>query len=353
MRLNNIEFIVDKLKGEKLPVVMYGTGNGAEKLYFELEKYGIKIEEIFASDNFKSNKTFLGHTVLHFDEVQKKHKDFVVVLGFATDREEMLIKIKELKAKMNGQLFMPEVPVFDNGFFTPEILEKRKSDIDYLFSILADEQSKRVLEGIIDFKISGNIDRLFEVETQKDEVYQNILNLKGEQVYIDAGAFNGDTIREFLNFSENPLKIIAIEPAPKNLEKLNAYASTLNDIQLSIIDAALSDKVGTVYLSDKSGRSPHIMPDGKVAVKSITLDSISAEPTFIKYDVEGEELAALEGSINTITKYKPSLSVSLYHRLEDFIDIPLYINKKVPEYKLYLRHHPYLPSWETNLYATL
>lgn len=351
--LNNTKFFVDKIKALNLPVVMYGTGNGAEKLYYQLKKYNIQVADIFASDNFKGGKKFLGHTVLHIDDVRKKYSEFIIVLGFATDREEMFENIKRLKLQNDGKLFMPEVPVFDDGFFTPQLFSNRKNDIDKLFELLADEQSKKVLEGIIEFKISGNIDNLFEIETDKCEVYKNILNLKANEIYIDAGAYNGDTVNEFLQFAKNPKSIIAIEPAPKNLEKLNAYANTLSNVNLKIIDAALFSEVGYVHLSDKSGRSPYITPDGKFGVKAITLDSLKLAPTYIKYDVEGEEMSALEGSLNTIKTYKPKLSISLYHRLEDFINIPLYIKSQVPEYKLYLRHHPYLPSWETNLYARL
>lgn len=353
MQLNNIEFVVDKIKTLNLPVVMYGTGNGAEKLYFELQNYGITVSDIFASDGFKAGKIFLGHTVLHLDEIRKKYKKFIIVLGFATDRSEMLDRVKLLKAENGGRLFMPEVPVFDNGFFTPELLKKRQDDIEKLFGLLADEQSKKVLEGIINFKLSGNIDKLFEIETEKAEVYKNILSLNQNETYVDAGAYNGDTVNEFLQYASSESSIIAIEPAPKNLEKLNAFAATIPSVNLKIIEGALSNTIGNVNLSDKSGRSPHIKKGGKVEVKSLTLDSLNLSPTFIKYDVEGAELSALEGSLHTILNFKPKLAISLYHRLEDFIDIPLFINNLVPEYKVYLRHHPYLPSWETNLYAII
>ena len=346
----NTKFFVDEIKALNLPVVMYGTGNGAEKLYYELKKYGIYIADIFASDNFKGGKQFLGHKVLHFEDVKKLHKEFIIVLGFATDREEMFNTVKSLKALNNGGLYMPEVPVFDNGFFTPELLNARKTDIEKLYTLLADEQSKKVLEGIINFKLSGNIDELFNIETNKSEVY-SLLNLKENEVYVDGGAYNGDTVKEFLSFSKNPKQIIAIEPAPKNAQKLKKYAQELYGVNISVVEAALSDECKTVFLSDKSGRSPSITPGGKYEVKTITIDSLNIKPTFIKLDVEGEEMATLLGGINTITTFTPKLAVSLYHRLQDFINIPLYINKICPEYKLYLRHHPYLPSWETNLYA--
>jgi len=88
-------------------------------------------------------------------------------------------------------------------------------------------------------------------------------------------------------------------------------------------------------------------------VKTVTLDSFNLKPTYIKFDVEGAEMAAISGGEKTITSNIPKLAISLYHKTMDFLDIPLYIKRLVPQYKLYLRHHPYLPAWETNLYATL
>jgi len=61
--------------------------------------------------------------------------------------------------------------------------------------------------------------------------------------------------------------------------------------------------------------------------------------TFIKMDIEGAEIEALKGAVKTIQKYKPKLAVCVYHKVGDFIDIPLLIKEINPEYKLYLRHY--------------
>lgn len=75
-------------------------------------------------------------------------------------------------------------------------------------------------------------------------------------------------------------------------------------------------------------------------------------PTFIKMDIEGAELEALEGAKNTIVKSKPKLAICLYHKPDDLWKIPLYLKKLVPEYKFYIRHHSKV-RWETVLYACI
>ena len=78
---------------------------------------------------------------------------------------------------------------------------------------------------------------------------------------------------------------------------------------------------------------------------------VTDEVTFIKMDIEGAELKALEGARNTVKKYKPKLYVCAYHRNEDMFTIPFKIKELYEGYKIYFRQHPYIPAWESNFYA--
>jgi len=85
-----------------------------------------------------------------------------------------------------------------------------------------------------------------------------------------------------------------------------------------------------------------------------TIDNVLLEEkvTYIKMDVEGAELAAIESARNTIMSYKPKLAICVYHKKEDLITIPKKILSLVPEYKLTLRAHAPM-SISLVLYATL
>lgn len=343
--------ITDILKLSALPTVVYGTGNGAEKLINTLADYGIKTDGVFASDDFKKGKMFCGIQVEHLADIKNKFEKFNTVLGFATDRKELLEKIKQLKIQLGGRVYMPEVPVFGDGFLTSEYLEARKNDVERVYNGLYDDYSKKVFRKIIEFKLSGNIDLLFETETDKREIYVNFLRPAPGEVFVDAGAYDGDTVIEFAKFAKDYGHITAIEPAPKNFEKLLKNTACLPKEKFTAIFAALSDKNGTAALSAPSGRSPFVTDCGKSDCRTVTLDSLNLAPNFIKYDVEGAEMQALAGSKKTINKYLPKLQISVYHKLGDFLDIPLAVLDISNDYNLILRHHPYLPSWETNLYA--
>ena len=80
---------------------------------------------------------------------------------------------------------------------------------------------------------------------------------------------------------------------------------------------------------------------GEVSIKADSIDNKlkGRKATYIKMDVEGSELEALKGSIETIKKYRPKLAISLYHKPEDVIEIPVFLEKLDLGYKYYLRHY--------------
>jgi hypothetical protein len=67
-------------------------------------------------------------------------------------------------------------------------------------------------------------------------------------------------------------------------------------------------------------------------------------------DIEGAELKALKGASDIIRKNRPKLAISVYHKQNDMIDIPLFLKSVIPDYRLYIRHYSIYPA-ETVLYA--
>ncbi len=72
--------------------------------------------------------------------------------------------------------------------------------------------------------------------------------------------------------------------------------------------------------------------------------------TYIKFDVEGGERDAIEGARHTIKAYKPRLKIAAYHRTEDLTEIVKQVSEIRDDYKVYMRHHPYIPAWDTDYY---
>ena len=337
------------LKKTKLPVFIYGMGDGALKILKVFDNYKIPCAGFFASDEFVRGHYFQGHKVHRLSEIEDAVEKFVIVLAFACGYDSLIDKIIKLSKK--HILLAPDVPVIGEGLFTKEYLCENYEKIENVYHMLGDEQSKKVFLNTLSYKITGNIDFLSVIDTQPSEAYENILMPCDSEVFVDLGAYNGDTVAEFIEQTKGDYKkIYALEPDRRNFRKLTA--NTQDIINIELINSAGWSEDTTLIFSDNSGRQAMVCKKG-VEIPARSVDSIlnGSNATFIKYDVEGAELQAIEGSKNTIIRHKPKLKIALYHRNEDIFSIPLLIKMINPEYRFYMRKSPYIPAWEINLFC--
>lgn len=338
-----------KLAEETRPIYIYGMGNGAEKIMKVFEEYKIKVKGFFASDEFVRGHSFMGYIVQKYSDVCNAEKDFVIVLAFAAGYDSLIEKIRDMSVKHT--LYAPDVPIEGGGLFTYEYCLEHANEIKKVYDSLSDDFSKKVFSGVINFRISGNIKYLDEVTTSKDEVYNEIIKPDGSETYVDLGAYNGDTIAEITAAAGGKYgRIYALEPDKKNFKKLKR--STENMENVFIYNCAVWSYDTELVFSDKAGRQSAVSETGNLK-EARAVDSILSgkKADIIKMDVEGAEEEALKGAEQTIKNYRPKLMISLYHRNRDIFYLPLMILEMNPDYKLFMRHQPYIPAWETNLYA--
>ena len=347
-----LEFIKEKnvwdtLKDSDKPLVLYGMGLGAEKIMSELEQRGMRADDIFASDEFVRGHSFKGYKVLRYSEVCEKYKDFNVVLCFASHIDEVIDRIAEIDSEHT--VFAPDVPVAGGGLFTREYITENEEKFERAYSLLADEESKRVYKDILNFKVSGKIKYLLSSFCDKSKVYSDILNLNENEEIIDLGAYYGDTIREFTAATGGKYKhITALEPDKKSYKKLLKNTDGMKNI--STLNMGVWSKRDTLIFDAEAGRNSKLSAEG-VSVEVTDIDSLNIAPTFIKADIEGSEMKALEGAEKTIKKYLPKLYICAYHRNEDLFALPLKIKELSEKYKIYFRHSKYIPAWESNFYC--
>ena len=339
----------DFLKKTDLPIFIYGMGDGALKILKQFGQRGIACGGFFASDEFVRGHYFEGHLVHKLSEIENNVGEFIIVLAFAAGYKSLIDKIIDISSK--HILLAPDVPVFGHNIFTKQFLEENFDKLQKVYEMLEDEKSKQVFKSTIEYKITGKIDYLVKNFTDIGEAYENILKLSEKETYMDLGAYRGDTIEEFINNTNSSYeKIIALEPDRHNFKKLQQAVLSLDNTK--IYNCAAWECDDTLTFSDNAGRQAALSKKGK-AVNARSVDSILAgeKVTYIKYDVEGAEKQALLGSKKTIKKFCPKLIIAIYHRSEDLFELPLLIKKLNPSYKLYLRHSPYIPAWEINLFA--
>lgn len=339
----------EKLQAETRPIFIYGMGDGAEKIMRVFQEKKIPLAGIFASDDFVRGHSFAGYKVRKLSEIEEQVEDFVIVLAFAAGYQSLVDKLIDISKR--HPLLVPDVPVAGSGLFTYEYCLEHAQELEEVYQMLADEESKRVYASILNFKISGNMQYLLDVVTPKAEIYRKIIHLTPNEVYVDLGAYNGDTIQEVLQFThEKYIRIYAMEPDRKNFKKLCKSIDGLHYVYAYNAVAWCTDT--TVPFATKAGRQSAVTAVGQ-EITARSVDSIleGRPATLIKMDVEGCEREALWGAAQTIAHFTPKLMVSLYHCNEDMFALPLLIKRLNPNYDIYIRHQLYVPAWETNLYA--
>ncbi len=347
----------ERLAETEKPIVMYGIGDGAEKILAVMEENGIRPSEFMASDEFVRGHSFRGFRVKTLSEIEEQYSDFLLVICFGTSRPDVMERITRLSERY--ETLVPDVPVVGEGLFESYISE-HESDIMELTPLFADDKSREIFDALMKYRITGELSVLRGCETEKEEAL-GLLGIGNNETFMDLGAYDGDTAERFMKLTDKHFeKIIAVEPDRRNYAKLRRRLYCLGSDVYEHYNAAVCAEDGPVTFFRRAGRSSSLEKGSRTKTKGRpeTIDGRSVDSilggrkaTLIKYDVEGSEEQALLGSAETIKKYKPRLIVSLYHRTEDMVSLPLLVHKLNPDYRLYLRHHPYIPAWDTNLYC--
>lgn len=170
------------------------------------------------------------------------------------------------------------------------------------------------------------------------------------EIFLDAGAYDGDTVNAFLKWTKNNYGgIYIIEPLTPMAHKIKERAKAENWNDYKVINAAVWNKNEKMKFTHNGTASRINMRNG-IETQCVRIDDIIDNekiPTFIKMDVEGAEKNAILGAENTISRYKPRLAISIYHKPKDIIEIPTLLKELVPEYKFAIRHY------STNVYETV
>lgn len=335
------------------PIILYGMGNGGDKIFELAENHHITISGVFASDDHAGGQIFHGHTVVNFSEIINAHNDPVILLAFGTERPELIAHIRSIADRY--MVLAPDLPLCGGRHISPEYLEQERKTILKARNLMADETSKMVFDSLLEFKLTGCLEPLIRCETPQEEAF-DLLHLDNQESYLDLGAFNGDTIQTFLGLTKGQYTSIdAFEPDIRNFRKLSQNTAALDHLTLHPIASWSEDSVLT--FTGKGGRNVGLLTDvaGKKMhihqVEAKAVDSLNKDFTYVKMDVEGAEAETLLGMRNTLSRCHPKLQISAYHKTDDFITLPLLLEELCPGYRIYLRHHPSLPAWEIQMYC--
>jgi len=225
----------------------------------------------------------------------------------------------------------------------PSILLDNYSQIEWLAERLSDERSLRELLSHVAFRVNLDHRALCEPEARESCSFRNWKNL----VYVDAGAFDGDTLLPFVNENQDALSLaIGVEPDGDNLNRLDkAVEAAPEHIKAKIrtIKAALDSRSGVKRFSGGQSQESALSDDGDQVVDTISVDELlkntSFSSVYLKLDVEGAEAEAILGARSLIESASAVLSISVYHKPADLWELPRLVHSINPGYRFLLRSH--------------
>lgn len=223
-----------------------------------------------------------------------------------------------------------------------DLIFKNKKKIRSVFALLSDERSRKIYTEIIRFRLTFDQSIFNKVKDNNVEYFdKKIIKLLPNEIFLDGGAYDGDTIKTFIKESKNIFKkIYAFEPDDKSFVELNQCLKELSDDRITCYKIGLGKNKEKLRFTNEGNLQSKISKSGETTINIDTIDSLKDIAfTYIKLDIEGFEKQALMGGKKTIKKYKPKLAICLYHNIEDLWEMPDLVNKINPKYKFYLRHY--------------
>lgn len=345
---------------EQKNVCLFGTGHIGQRAYRLFKEKGYKVN-FFCDNNSEKWNQIIVDNIKCISPKDLPNIENVLVIISLNDVDKVYNQLIHLGITDICRHLCEYFSENQNQIFK---LNKKEiiNQIAKVFEILADEQSKKILYYKI-YGILADIDELkkfsyADVYTSKIYCPDDIIKLQDNEIMVDCGAFTGDTLTYFfkeIGYSKFN-KYICFELNAFNCEKMKERIDSLpSDIakKIEIYNYGVSDQIKTIYYEDDTNATT-LKITGSLEGKLTTLDYriFDEKVTYIKMDIEGSEISALNGAKEIIYKNKPKLAICLYHQITDLWEIPLLIYEINPDYKIYIRHHAFMQN-ETVCYAVM
>lgn len=354
---NHFIDMLARMQANGHPIVLCGAGYVAQITWDFMQRQGMPVDYVAISNAWlKPNVEFNGQRIVGLESLMEEGSKYNYIIAMQYIDEPLRVRLERNACEI---LFYDPTFVGINAgeHFTTTWCETHQDTLNEFYANLADETSKATLIAYLNQRISAREIYCHEVFHPQHYFPEELIRLDAEEVFVDGGAYNGDSIAAFLQALKQqdappPAKIFAFEPDQATFKLLEQ--NTVNLPQCVCINAGIWHKDATLRFSAGHALSSALTdaPDGdEIALNSIDNVVTGEKVTFIKMDIEGAELAALKGAEATIAAHYPILAISLYHKPADLITIPQFIHQVQPGYRFYLRaHHPRL-ACELVLYA--
>lgn len=362
MVISRFERALRELKDRTL--FIYGAGSFGREIFQMLCEHDITVSA-FLDKNGSPDARLCGRPVCQANDASIdlcERASSVVLFSIVMDKKERLEVMdfltacgyRELLEAQSIRCLLVRNENSRNGELDRDGLLSQKEPILRAARLFTDQESLETYAGTVMAHVSREYGSDLEKPLAEQYFPGDLRLLKGYRRFVDCGSYIGDTL-EMLVAKRGPIEALAaFEPNLTNFKQLSKTAERLaDDVEsLFLYPCAVSEKTGTAALSSHGGSSV-LSRTGDSPVVCVALDDVLKGflPTFIKMDIEGEELSALAGAKNLIHRDRPDLAISVYHRINHIWDVPLLLDSWGLGYQFYVRSYNAC-TMETVLYAT-
>jgi FkbM family methyltransferase len=354
--------VFDAIAGEHAGLVVAGaSGLIAEHTLKGLRQLGIRPVALVDNDPARWGERD-GMPVMSPDDALRRHPDaaYVASIFTHTPLRRQLAALGARRVVSYAALFHKHAEVFLPYFAVddPRAIVDEAEAVRRAADVWADDESRDLYTAIVEWFARLNSDAVPPPLPASATYFPDVLELRPDEVFVDCGAYDGDTVLSYLDACGGRYeRIFALEPDPATFRRLT---SRMAHVERAVpMNRAVGARPGRLRFVASGGLSSHAASAGAngleaggemLEVDVAVLDELTPRPTYVKMDIEGFERDALEGARNLLEAGDTAFAVTLYHRMRDLWQLPVFIRACAPRLRLFLRH--YAEDWaETICYA--
>lgn len=355
----NRQSVLKEISDFKLPVVIYGAGLSGNNIHNYLRQNNISVIGFAVDKGYGEDTRMSGLPVKLMQHYDEEYEDYCVVIAMQNVVRAMHNLQLHRSSGMKRVYVLCDAPSFLGLVYDYEYVKLHQEAFEEAYSYLADDLSKQTMLHYVNTILANKFDiNEAKILYDPDQYFaKDVIALTDKEVFVDCGAYDGDTLLSFMGrvHEKKCSKYYALEPDKGNCIGLEKTIIQNYLANVEVIDKGVWDSRATLKFTGGTAINACISSTGNIDVEVDSIDNLfftGNTVTFIKMDVQGVELKALNGAAKTIMRDRPKLAICVYHKPEDLFEIPKHIKSLVPEYKLYMRHH----EWsliETVLYAVM
>jgi FkbM family methyltransferase len=337
---------IDGLRGlAARPTLLYGAGAYADEVADFLATLDV------APVGSIVDPQYVRPGLYSFESARREFGDYNCVIAHVRSFEESW---KSAAVGLSGRT--DGLVPLDCRFWRTHASHAAPEGLDWLYNQLTDDRSRQTLVAWVDTKRTFRVGRLPVLRSRPQYFPLDLPGFapRADDVVVDAGAYTGDTLAEMLSLlpDQRVERYVAFEPDSRNAARIRDLAAERGWGFVDVVERGAWRTSGELRFDAKGDSRSLVSDAGLQTIAVDTIDSRQLAPTFIKMDIEGAEVPALEGASETIRRHAPRLAVAVYHSLDDLLRVPRLLRELRPDYQIDLRAHSDY-SEELVLYARL